>query len=341
MKTLALVVVTMSVASMGAIEGEQPGDEWDRTEEETEEDAEPVVQGLTFGSPGNRHYCKNGPCGHGGGDCDRDRECKGDLVCGYNNCREMHPGMDHVYRRSYDCCENMQPFHRNYCFLNPGCKHGEGDCDYDSECGDGLVCGRNNCRELNPGVNPFLIRGRADCCTTCGGATTVKSGTETRHPPSSFVDRKAVSAERTLANPPGVLEAAAVYSLPPLAPGDEIKLECCAQKGEACNFFVAVYHCPPCSRGKNGGIPGFLLSQSWRGSSCAPIFTPAGSSQTQTMTVFHKTLQAGETLDIPVSTDAPHVAVFSTSQNVGEDWCPAKNNVKPGTTGPNRPCVCL
>ena len=36
-------------------------------------------------------------CDEGEGDCDRDSDCSGSLVCGNNNCRGGRYGMD--------CCE--------------------------------------------------------------------------------------------------------------------------------------------------------------------------------------------------------------------------------------------
>ena len=45
--------------------------------------------------------CKPGePCGLYGGDCDKDEDCAGDLVCGDNNCPDFWP--DAI--SSYDCC---------------------------------------------------------------------------------------------------------------------------------------------------------------------------------------------------------------------------------------------
>ena len=39
------------------------------------------------------------PCTEGAGDCDEDDECKGDLICGKNNC-------GHTFTwASADCCE--------------------------------------------------------------------------------------------------------------------------------------------------------------------------------------------------------------------------------------------
>ena len=59
-----------------------------------------------------RKLCKGGiedydcctvedPCGRGEGDCDKDRECKDDLICGKNNCRKHHPAAQH----DADCCD--------------------------------------------------------------------------------------------------------------------------------------------------------------------------------------------------------------------------------------------
>ena len=31
------------------------------------------------------------PCDLYGGDCDRDTDCAGNLVCGRDNCRKFHP----------------------------------------------------------------------------------------------------------------------------------------------------------------------------------------------------------------------------------------------------------
>ena len=40
------------------------------------------------------------PCGAGEGDCDSDGDCKGDLVCGTNNCKAFNP----LAYSEADCC---------------------------------------------------------------------------------------------------------------------------------------------------------------------------------------------------------------------------------------------
>ena len=51
---------------------------------------------------GDEHYCNKVLCSEGQGDCDSDVQCKGDLVCGNNNCEgpEFSPGSD-------CCCKNV------------------------------------------------------------------------------------------------------------------------------------------------------------------------------------------------------------------------------------------
>ena len=55
------------------------------------------------GEEGTGSCCtKENPCELGGGDCDDDSECSGDLVCGYNNCRDFHP----TAGPTHDCCKS-------------------------------------------------------------------------------------------------------------------------------------------------------------------------------------------------------------------------------------------
>ena len=36
---------------------------------------------------------KDSPCDIGGGDCDNDSHCAGNLICGENNCVEFNTGI--------------------------------------------------------------------------------------------------------------------------------------------------------------------------------------------------------------------------------------------------------
>ena len=46
---------------------------------------------------------KKEPCAIGGGDCDRDSHCEGDLKCGSNNCRKFG---EH-WGKTVDCCDGI------------------------------------------------------------------------------------------------------------------------------------------------------------------------------------------------------------------------------------------
>ena len=109
---------------------------------------------------------ENGPCRVGQGDCDRDSECGGNLVCGQNNCDQAK-----FFWYSADCCEEVGSVRPEpectggtkeqmveCCSVNGPCRVGQGDCDGDSECRGNLVCGRNNCDQAK------FFWYSADCC---------------------------------------------------------------------------------------------------------------------------------------------------------------------------------
>ena len=104
-------------------------------------------------------------CGIGGGDCDVDEECKAGLICGRNNCLEFNSQAS----RTADCC--MKKGSSCYkgktdwtcCSSSNQCGVGGGDCDTDSDCQSGLVCGSNNCRTFNSKASRT-----ADCCMKKG-----------------------------------------------------------------------------------------------------------------------------------------------------------------------------
>merc|ERR1711962_147094 len=61
--------------------------------------------------------------------------------------------------QSKDCGTWMSKSSWSCCSTSNRCGVGQGDCDRDSDCQDGLICGNDNCRSFIPGVHP-----RADCC---------------------------------------------------------------------------------------------------------------------------------------------------------------------------------
>ena len=74
-------------------------------------------------------YCTQAnPCGAGQGDCDNDRQCRPGLLCGFDNCKNFHPGA----HRLADCCEQPP------CKLRHTLGIEIGDCDPGLWVGTGL-----------------------------------------------------------------------------------------------------------------------------------------------------------------------------------------------------------
>ena len=54
------------------------------------------------GLPGTGSCCQpDNTCGEGEGDCDKNEDCDGDLICGTNNCRKWNPAAP----AAHDCCQ--------------------------------------------------------------------------------------------------------------------------------------------------------------------------------------------------------------------------------------------
>merc|ERR1712179_148560 len=157
---------------------------------------------------GRRCCTPDNPCDEGEGDCDGPGDggghdghagCKGDLVCGSNNCRKF--GL--YFHEKDDCCERPSPppsgtpasplscpgapleppadqrcSGRNYqgrrcCTPENPCDEGEGDCDGpldgglndgDKGCKGSLVCGSNNCKKFGA-----YYHEKDDCCERPSG----------------------------------------------------------------------------------------------------------------------------------------------------------------------------
>jgi len=102
---------------------------------------------------GKNNFCCTffNKCDLGDGDCDHDFQCKGDLVCGNNNCA-WGDGDDCCVKKEDERCNGKDNF---CCTALSKCGYGDGDCDFDWDCAAGLVCGNNNC----------AWGGGDDCCT--------------------------------------------------------------------------------------------------------------------------------------------------------------------------------
>ena len=108
---------------------------------------------------------KNWPCAVGQGDCDKNSQCQGNLVCGsagtscpsgapsgFNCCVDPAttppppPPCDVL--NNWSCCSSSKP-----------CTIGQGDCDTDSHCQGNLVCGHNTSTDCPSGAPSGF-----DCC---------------------------------------------------------------------------------------------------------------------------------------------------------------------------------
>jgi len=163
---------------------------------------------------GRRCCTPEEPCDLGEGDCDGPLDggvndghagCKGDLVCGSNNCKKF--GL--YFHEKDDCCDlpssipNERPAPviipgvpieppagqrcrgRNYdgrrcCTPENPCGEGEGDCDGPGDgglndghrgCRGDLVCGSNNCKQFGA-----YYHEKDDCCERPAGNPVGEAG---------------------------------------------------------------------------------------------------------------------------------------------------------------------
>jgi len=107
------------------------------------------------------HCSTDNLCGEGQGDCDSDAECDGTLVCGNNNCHYFASDV----ASGKDCCRDPAAGDWNWCSADYGyglCGDGEGDCDSDDQCEGSLVCGTDNCADMNQDAD--WAYSNKDCC---------------------------------------------------------------------------------------------------------------------------------------------------------------------------------
>ena len=148
----------------------------------------------------------NGNLCEGDGDCDEDSDCASGLLCGTDNCAAFRdaatwnhecdaPGWD----ATDDCCYrpggpgSPDQYHVQYacggndnngeggCLAQGPMGLGDGDCDSDDQCAEGLKCGTDNCGAFHDswGWSCESVYGwdkTDDCCARDdghGGLTTV------------------------------------------------------------------------------------------------------------------------------------------------------------------------
>ena len=102
---------------------------------------------------GNNGYCACNDCFEYDGDCDFNYHCQNGLRCGSKNC-PVSLGFD----ANTDCCYEAIIGDEDFCTSDDPCESGQGDCDSNDECQDGLFCGSKNCESA-----PLM-----DCCRSEG-----------------------------------------------------------------------------------------------------------------------------------------------------------------------------
>jgi hypothetical protein len=109
----------------------------------------PAPKGHCQLQKGDWGYCSDplcGPCKEEQGDCDSDAECAGDLVCVSNVGANYNlpATMDVCLESTLRSCDKSEG-DWGYCSdLACGpCGVGQGDCDDDNQCSEGLVCAYN------------------------------------------------------------------------------------------------------------------------------------------------------------------------------------------------------
>jgi hypothetical protein len=119
----------------------------------------------TFCAPSsdNTQTC---PCGYGGGDCDSSSECLAGFTCAtdYGPMFNMTPTTDVCVPTA---CANRSIGSSTFCSAACPCGYGGGDCDSDSECMPGLVCGGTDYGSA------FNMTSATDVCVpaACAGRT--------------------------------------------------------------------------------------------------------------------------------------------------------------------------
>ncbi len=128
---------------------------------------------------GHPDFCRDcGPCRGGEGDCDGDAECDGELVCAEEAGAGFGLAADVDVCVRADACP-VEPGDPDFCALCGPCGFGEGDCDHDLQCQEGLFClddvgadyGYDEATDVcGHEANRFctLPPGHRDYCEVCG-----------------------------------------------------------------------------------------------------------------------------------------------------------------------------
>jgi len=122
------------------------------------------------GLEGDWDYCRFcGPCEENQGDCDSDEECRIGLACvdDIGDQFGWPPGVD-VCRVNQECPDLLGD--NSYCSVCGPCEEGQGDCDNNNECREGLICVNNIGAEFNfPWETDVCIKPTQDTCPVSVG----------------------------------------------------------------------------------------------------------------------------------------------------------------------------
>eukprot|EP01059_Diplonema_ambulator_P012696 TRINITY_DN2312_c0_g1_i2.p1 TRINITY_DN2312_c0_g1~~TRINITY_DN2312_c0_g1_i2.p1 ORF type:complete len:494 (+),score=210.67 TRINITY_DN2312_c0_g1_i2:63-1544(+) len=121
--------------------------------------------------------------------------------------------------------------------------------------------------------------------------------------------------------------------------GSVISISC--NEAAGCDVIVAVYHCPPCSRTVNGGLPSILTGLGWTSGSCLPGFIDSDfNGAAQPMVGFHTVLQSGETVTLPDTTkESRFLAVFIGAKQSNDMWWCSRQSGGSALPMPPNPCL--
>ena len=134
------------------------------------------------GLAGDWDYCRFcGPCEENEGDCDSDAECQVGLTCVDDIGEDfgLDPGVD-ICQVNEECPDLLGD--NSYCSVCGPCGEGQGDCDNDNECAEGLICVNNIgsefgwswesdvCLKPTQDTCPIPV-GHYDYCALCGPCT--------------------------------------------------------------------------------------------------------------------------------------------------------------------------
>lgn len=135
------------------------------------------AQGACRLAPGDYNYCADpacGPCGAGMGDCDSDAECQTGLTCAENRGAEhgLPANVDVCVARSTLVCTKRSG-DWDFC-SDPACGpctvEGQGDCDVDADCANGMICASNRGAAFGlPSTMDVCVRPPATRCTLSVG----------------------------------------------------------------------------------------------------------------------------------------------------------------------------